>query len=58
MSDEFGVEVNSAKLEVVAGKLGELRNPALLSDLDILPVLEDDRLDDVVPRSHPHQAQA
>ena len=44
--------------EVVAGKLGELRNPALLSDLDILPVLEDDRLDDVVPRSHPHQAQA
>ena len=58
MSDEFGVEVNSAKLEVVAGKLGELGHPALLPDLDILPVLKDDRVDDVVPRSHPHQAQA
>ena len=58
MSDEFGVEVNSAKLEVVAGELGELRYPALLPDLDILAVLEDYRLDDVAPCSHSHQAQS
>ena len=58
MSDEFGVEVNSAKLEVVAGELGELRYPSLLPNFNILPVLKDHRLDDVAPRSHPHQAQA
>ena len=56
MSDEFGVEVNSTKLEVVAGKLGELRYPTLLPNLNVLPVLKDHRLD--VPRSHPQQAQA
>ena len=58
MSDEFCVEINSTKLEVVAGELGELRHSALLPDLDILPVLEDHRLDDVALRAHPHQAQA
>ena len=58
MSDEFGVEVNSAKLEVVAGELGELRYPSLLPNFNILPVLKDHRLYDVAPGSHPHQAQA
>ena len=58
MRDEFSVEVNSAKLEVVAGELGELRYPALLPNFNILAVLEDHRLDDVALRSHPHQAQA
>ena len=58
MRDEFSVEVNSAKLEVVAGELGQLRYPTLLPNLNILPILKDHRLDDVIPCSHSHQAQA
>ena len=58
MSNEFCVEVNSTKLEVVAGELGELGNSTLLPNLDILPLLKDHRLDDVVPGSNPHQTQA
>ena len=58
MRDEFSVEVNSAELEVVAGELGQLRYPTLLPNLNILPILKDHRLDDVIPCSHSHQAQA
>ena len=58
MSNEFGVEVKTIKLDVVAGELGELVQLPLL--VEVIVHLEDpwdDGLDHVVAPGQPHHCQ-